>query len=198
MITIDNHRANDEGLVCAICWDVFAHPITLVCQHTFCSACLRTLEDDNLCFECPTCRTQISPERVEGNENGVIVNQLETRFPEQYRMACESRPEESSKERTKRLRARIALREEQLKEASARNVAFGEELENLLLAQQERDLTYRTFQVWWNVFQTISLVMILPFVIAVYMRVENIANPYEGDTCAAQLSPSANSAASPF
>jgi hypothetical protein len=43
----------EDNLKCDVCKDFFYDPITLLCQHTFCSFCITTLK------ECPMCRLKI-------------------------------------------------------------------------------------------------------------------------------------------
>lgn len=43
----------EECLKCDVCKDTFYDPITLLCQHTFCSFCLSSLK------ECPMCRLKL-------------------------------------------------------------------------------------------------------------------------------------------
>lgn len=46
---------SEEHLTCSICLDVFTNPVTTVCGHNFCMACIRTHRDASPLSKCPLC-----------------------------------------------------------------------------------------------------------------------------------------------
>lgn len=52
---------NREDISCGICGNVLTHPVTILCQHTFCYKCIQTMihknrETGDMKRECPMCR----------------------------------------------------------------------------------------------------------------------------------------------
>mmetsp|Transcript_51997 Transcript_51997/g.130558 ORF Transcript_51997/g.130558 Transcript_51997/m.130558 type:complete len:325 (-) Transcript_51997:286-1260(-) len=86
--------APDTGVVnvadfeCSLCSDIFYHPITCACGHTFCRGCILRVLDNNP--QCPLCRTIIHI-CDDANVNLVIQNIIQRLFPRQLktRTACE-------------------------------------------------------------------------------------------------------------
>jgi hypothetical protein len=59
----------EDYLKCDVCKDFFYDPITLLCQHTFCSFCLASLK------ECPMCRLKI---HLPKQKNKLMTELIET------------------------------------------------------------------------------------------------------------------------
>lgn len=57
-ISVKNENKNnsvEDLLSCAICYDVFIDPVTLMCQHSFCKKCL----DNSNTNACPICKLRM-------------------------------------------------------------------------------------------------------------------------------------------
>ncbi|XP_029969402.1 E3 ubiquitin-protein ligase TRIM21-like [Salarias fasciatus] len=54
--TTASFQLSEEQLLCGICLDVFVDPVTLLCGHNFCKACITENWDTNIRCECPTCK----------------------------------------------------------------------------------------------------------------------------------------------
>ena len=51
---------SEERFLCSICLDVFTDPVTILCGHNFCSACIQTYWDSRDTCQCPMCKQQFS------------------------------------------------------------------------------------------------------------------------------------------
>ncbi|XP_028305035.1 E3 ubiquitin-protein ligase TRIM39-like [Gouania willdenowi] len=51
-----NCLLTEEQLLCGICLDVFSSPVTLPCGHNFCKGCIMKHWENNVVFECPSCK----------------------------------------------------------------------------------------------------------------------------------------------
>lgn len=60
----------EDYLKCDVCKDFFYNPITLLCQHTFCSSCVSSLK------ECPMCRLKIHLPKQKNNLITELINVL--------------------------------------------------------------------------------------------------------------------------
>uniref|UniRef100_A0A8C6WZV3 Zinc-binding protein A33-like n=1 Tax=Neogobius melanostomus TaxID=47308 RepID=A0A8C6WZV3_9GOBI len=83
----------EDYLTCAICMDTFKEPLTLGCNHSFCSGCLHNCWDQNNTRNCPICR------RKSSRENPVVnfaLKELCLTFTEKREVqagVCSSHPE---------------------------------------------------------------------------------------------------------
>ncbi|XP_074552512.1 E3 ubiquitin-protein ligase TRIM21-like [Halichoeres trimaculatus] len=55
MSAANSQRAEDQFL-CSICLDVFTHPVTILCGHNFCKACITEHWDTSDRSQCPMCK----------------------------------------------------------------------------------------------------------------------------------------------
>lgn len=86
-----------KELTCQVCLSVMYKPTTLMCQHTFCYACLKDMESK----ACPMCR---QPFVVPGEYNRVLDNVVSKCFPEDHaRAAAEDANLEYAKDARKRI-----------------------------------------------------------------------------------------------
>ncbi|XP_035003462.2 zinc finger protein RFP-like [Hippoglossus stenolepis] len=51
---------SEERFECSICLDVFTDPVTILCGHNFCSACINTYWDSGDTCQCPMCKRKFS------------------------------------------------------------------------------------------------------------------------------------------
>ncbi len=86
-----------KDLTCQVCVNIMYKPATLMCQHTFCTSCLRDMENK----VCPMCR---SPFVVPGEYNRVLDNVVSRCFPREY---IKVKTEEENLEFAKGARVRI-------------------------------------------------------------------------------------------
>ncbi|KAM4712352.1 nuclear factor 7, ovary-like [Anableps anableps] len=49
-----------EDLLCSICQKIYVNPVTLTCEHSFCSSCLKTNWAERETTECPVCKRRSS------------------------------------------------------------------------------------------------------------------------------------------
>ncbi|KAL6116597.1 trim39 [Pungitius sinensis] len=93
----------DELLLCSICLDVFDHPVTLPCRHSFCERCITEHLNASPQRMCPLCN-----ERVD-REHRLRVNNVVADMVHQYR---ESEPWSGARshERPKRFHPTLPLR----------------------------------------------------------------------------------------
>lgn len=109
-----------QSLVCGICMDKFYHPVTLICQHTFCKSCLVQAKER----KCPVCQLRfVIPQEY----NRIIENAVKVFFNEEWL----ERDEEARKERLKKdIRSTV---EDELREELFEQVVNGqlEEFEDL-------------------------------------------------------------------
>ena len=109
-----------QSLVCGICMDKFYHPVTLICQHTFCKSCLVQAKER----KCPICQLRfVIPQEY----NRIIENAVKVFFNEEWL----ERDEEARKERLKKdIRSTV---EDELREELFEQVVNGqlEEFEDL-------------------------------------------------------------------
>ena len=69
----------EENLKCGICKDILYHPVTLLCQHTFCNYCLSCCNDNH----CPICRKIfIMPKGYNKELNHVIKSLYRDKYKE--------------------------------------------------------------------------------------------------------------------
>lgn len=66
-----------ECMTCNVCRDVLFTPVTLMCQHTFCKKCLKSMTDK----KCPACR---QPFVIPVEHSRVFMDILETTMPDEY------------------------------------------------------------------------------------------------------------------
>uniref|UniRef100_A0A665UVW6 Uncharacterized protein n=1 Tax=Echeneis naucrates TaxID=173247 RepID=A0A665UVW6_ECHNA len=48
---------SDVQFQCCICQDVFSHPVSIPCGHSFCFTCITSHWDNSLALSCPKCQT---------------------------------------------------------------------------------------------------------------------------------------------
>lgn len=101
----DNDSEIDKELECAICHDLLVAPVTLMCQHTFCRLCIKSYADQkskgdvgndgyqvyvsrkDKNAKCPMCRCTVV---IPPNDNFVLKDIIEGKYPEQYRLRYEN------------------------------------------------------------------------------------------------------------
>uniref|UniRef100_A0A8C6TA32 Uncharacterized protein n=1 Tax=Neogobius melanostomus TaxID=47308 RepID=A0A8C6TA32_9GOBI len=59
--------AVEDFLTCPVCLDTFKEPVSLGCNHSFCSSCLQNYWDKNNTKNCPVCRRKSSKEFLQVN-----------------------------------------------------------------------------------------------------------------------------------
>eukprot|EP00128_Syssomonas_multiformis_P016960 Colp12_sorted_trinity150504_noHs@30020 len=80
---------------CALCLKLFYKPVTTVCGHTFCKACLlRAVENDLPEPKCPLCRKPV--EHMQLMVNVTLQNIIQASFPEEHNERCEEDERENS------------------------------------------------------------------------------------------------------
>ncbi|XP_033840248.1 nuclear factor 7, brain-like [Periophthalmus magnuspinnatus] len=60
----EQFAAVEDYLTCAVCLETFKEPVTLGCNHSFCSDCLHGYWDQNQTRNCPVCRRKSSKGRI--------------------------------------------------------------------------------------------------------------------------------------
>ncbi|KAJ0060511.1 hypothetical protein NL108_014990 [Boleophthalmus pectinirostris] len=63
----EQFAAVEDYLTCAVCLETFKEPVTLGCNHSFCSNCLHEYWDKNNTKNCPVCRRKSS-------KDGTLIN----------------------------------------------------------------------------------------------------------------------------
>lgn len=54
-----SNTALEENLTCAVCYDIFSHPVALTCGHVFCEGCVQAIYEEKpekYKLSCPLCR----------------------------------------------------------------------------------------------------------------------------------------------
>lgn len=118
IITDKIHETHE--IQCTICQNILVHPVTLLCQHTFCRECIETYVDkvtkdetDEEGFQvfkdriarCPLCKCAIV---IPPNDNFVLCDLLEKHYSHEYQKALMERAEKCKKEKVKnRLRKEL-------------------------------------------------------------------------------------------
>ena len=54
-LSLADASVSDE-LQCAICFELMSHPVSLKCQHSFCTSCIQRTAAQNGSLHCPLCR----------------------------------------------------------------------------------------------------------------------------------------------
>lgn len=69
-----------KEFICAICLEMVFHPTTLLCQHTFCLDCVKTLQEKSK-HKCPECNQKFP---FPAEYNRVLDDAVRRMFPEVY------------------------------------------------------------------------------------------------------------------
>jgi len=103
---------DDSEYQCAICQDLLVAPVTLLCQHTYCRACIKayvkqhtkpSYDDDGYQVyvartdknaKCPLCRCTIV---IPPNDNFLLKDIIQKRYPEQYEKRYKEHEKDSLK-----------------------------------------------------------------------------------------------------
>ncbi|KAK7903916.1 hypothetical protein WMY93_016523 [Mugilogobius chulae] len=61
---MEQFSAVEDFLTCPVCLETFKEPVSLGCNHSFCSSCLQHFWDKNNTRTCPVCRRKSSKDNV--------------------------------------------------------------------------------------------------------------------------------------
>jgi hypothetical protein len=91
---------------CAICLEIFHNPITLPCQHTFCSLCLKQIHKTGA-SQCPMCRQEcpLSPSKLE--RNTILADQVSAFFPQETKAKAKTEEMQMKKIARQRFMAKL-------------------------------------------------------------------------------------------
>ncbi|XP_069044184.1 E3 ubiquitin-protein ligase TRIM39-like [Lepisosteus oculatus] len=76
---------SEEQLLCSICLDVFASPVSLPCGHNFCQACIGGYWDSGGACQCPLCKEAF------GRRPSLQINRTLSEIAEQFKATRSSR-----------------------------------------------------------------------------------------------------------
>uniref|UniRef100_W5M4Z4 E3 ubiquitin-protein ligase TRIM39-like n=1 Tax=Lepisosteus oculatus TaxID=7918 RepID=W5M4Z4_LEPOC len=76
---------SEEQLLCSICLDVFASPVSLPCGHNFCQACIGGYWDSGGACQCPLCKEAF------GRRPSLQINRTLNEIAEQFKATRSSR-----------------------------------------------------------------------------------------------------------
>ncbi|KAM4633231.1 E3 ubiquitin-protein ligase TRIM21-like [Polymixia lowei] len=74
---------SEEQFLCSICLDVFTEPVSILCGHNFCKACITKYWDNNDQCHCPVCRKPF------GKRPDVFVNTLISEMAAEFRKSVD-------------------------------------------------------------------------------------------------------------
>ncbi|XP_041652616.1 E3 ubiquitin-protein ligase TRIM21-like [Cheilinus undulatus] len=77
----------EDFLLCSICQDVFTHPVTTPCGHTFCKSCITDHWGPRVPCQCPTC------EKVFNTAPHMEVNTVVSEMAAQFKQSAEQKDE---------------------------------------------------------------------------------------------------------
>lgn len=74
---LESSKIRDD-LICGICRDIFLNPVTLICQHTYCRTCIKSIDNK----KCPMCDLAYF---LPNNDNKTFESVIGILFPEEYK-----------------------------------------------------------------------------------------------------------------
>ncbi|XP_072294147.1 zinc-binding protein A33-like [Eucyclogobius newberryi] len=91
--------AVEDYLTCPVCLETFKEPVSLGCNHSFCSSCLHHYWDKNKTKKCPVCRRKSSKDHPDVNfalkQLGLFFSKKEPAPAGERERFCSSHPEVS-------------------------------------------------------------------------------------------------------
>ena len=99
----------NEDLICSVCLSLFAFPVSLQCQHTFCSYCLRQIGERARSICCPLCKLNTPSEQARNVKNTHLESVLEKEHPDEYLRAKAERPMWTAPTRCRTAAATLAV-----------------------------------------------------------------------------------------
>ncbi|KAK7944519.1 hypothetical protein WMY93_000247 [Mugilogobius chulae] len=91
--------AVEDYLTCPVCLETFKEPVSLGCNHSFCSSCLHQHWDKNSTRTCPVCRRKSSKEIIQVNfslkQLSLSISQKQPAPAGERERVCSSHPEQT-------------------------------------------------------------------------------------------------------